>query len=418
VPTNNLPSPSSSIDKARSNYGYIIVAASFIIVMMNVGMYLSIGVFFKPIISDLGWTRAATSAPVSVSSIIAGTMTDRYGPRKVATILGAATGVGYLLMSRMGSLWELYLYFGLLIGSGAGLLTPFLSLIPRWFTNRRTVFAGVISAGGGVGGLVMPLVASWLITTYDWHRAYLIMGIVYLVVVVSAAQLLRRSPPQPLPAAADARVKKPVETAKVTSYSLKQAVGTRHFWLMIILVFSFGYIANTFNLHMAAHATDIGFDPTAAAGLLSIMNGVSIIGCILLGALGDRYGNRRLLIVTFIAEALMMFWLVYIGQYWMLVVFASIYGLAFGSGLAQPSPLVARLFGVGSLGLILGVINFSQTIGASVGGYVAGWLFDIQQNYKMAFYVAAAFGIIGLISTLLLTPLRHKEKAKAVSEKG
>ena len=104
------------------------------------------------------------------------------------------SGAGYLLMSRLTYLWEFYIYFGLLVGVGSSLMASLLSLIPRWFTNHRTMMAGIISAGGGVGGLVMPLVANWLITTFNWHRAYLFMGIALLIVTVIAVQFLKRSP--------------------------------------------------------------------------------------------------------------------------------------------------------------------------------------------------------------------------------
>jgi MFS family permease len=406
---NNRKSAPPSGTNQPSRYGYVIVTVSFIIVMMNVGMYLTIGVFFKPISQDMGWTRAETSLPISLStlvtaimSIIAGSLVDKYGPRKIAFIFAVITGAGYLLMSQLSSLWELYLYFGFLIGAGACLMAPLLSLIPRWFSTSRTVMAGIISAGGGVGGLIMPLVANWLITSFNWHQAYLVMGIIYLVVVLTAVQFLKhRSAMEavelPKTAAADASAKSPFP-----AFSFKEAFHSRNYWLMAATVFAFGYVANTINLHSAPNATDIGTSSTAAAGLLSVMNGFSIIGCVVLGLLGDKFGNRKMLVVTFVIEGAALFWLATITHLWMLNVFMMVYGIAFGSGLAQSAPLVAKLFGLRSLGLILSTILFIQTIGAGLGSYVPGLIYDIKHDYYWAFIICGTLCLLAVIATLSL----------------
>jgi MFS family permease len=408
--------------KTTFNYGYIIVLASFIMVMMNVGMYLTIGVFFKPISLEMGWTRADTSLPIGLSTIvtavctiIAGTFFDRFGPRKVAFAFATITGAGYLLMSTLSNLWQLYIYFGLLIGAGASLMAPLLSLIPRWFAGRRTVMAGVISAGGGVGGLFMPLLANWLIDSYSWQRAYLIMGIGYLVVALTAVQFLRRSPPfiadaVPMKSA----VLENANAISPQSYPLNRVFQSRNFWLMVIMCASFGYIANMINLHTSPHATDVGFSSTQAAGLLSIMNGISIIGAIVLGAFGDKFGNRRMLAITFILEGGVLIWMIFIRDLWMLDAVMVIYGLAFGSGLAQTSPLVAKLFGTRSLGLILGIITFAQTIGSGLGVYIPGFIYDFNHNYFWAYIICGILGAAAFCATLTLKmnnkPKTHPEK--------
>jgi MFS family permease len=380
--------------------------------MMNVGLYLSIGVFFKPVSQEMGWSRAETALPISVSTIVTATMTiiagslvDKYGPRKIAFIFALLAGAGYLLMSGLSSLWQLYLYFGVLIGAGASLMAPLLSLVPRWFSASRTVMAGVISAGGGVGGLIMPLVANWLITAFSWRQAYLILGIVYFIVVLAAVQFLRRSP-----ATGTIEISRNLEAdisqkSPVPAFSLKEALRSRNYWLMVTMCFVFGYVANTINVHSAPHATDIGISSAAAAGLLSVMNGFSIIGCVALGMLGDKFGNQKMLILTFVIEGAALLWLTSITGLWTLNVFMIIYGVAFGSGLAQSSPMVAKLFGTRSLGLILGTISFVQTIGAGFGSYIPGVIYDINQDYRWAFTIC---GILCLLAIAAAISLRQK----------
>ena len=396
--------------KTTFNYGYIIVLASFVMVMMNVGMYLTIGVFFKPISLEMGWTRADTSLPIALSTIItavctivAGNYFDKFGPRKTAFVFAIITGTGYLLMSSLSSLWQLYIYFGVLIGAGSSLMAPLLSLIPRWFSGRRTVMAGVISAGGGVGGLFMPLVANWLIDSYSWQRAYLIMGIGYLIVALTAVQFLRRSPAyiaDTLPI--KSTVRENTNPDPQPTYPLNKVFQSRNFWLMVVMCASFGFIANVINLHTSPHATDIGISSTQAAGLLSIMNGISIIGAIGLGAFGDKFGNRKMLAFTFILEGAVLIWMIFIKDLWMLNAVMVIYGLAFGSGLAQTSPLVAKLFGTRSLGLILGVITFAQTVGSGLGVYVPGFIYDFNHDYFWAYLICGILGAVGVIATLAL----------------
>jgi MFS family permease len=403
--------------KTTFNYGYIIVLASFVMVMMNVGMYLTIGVFFKPISLEMGWTRGDTSLPIALSTIItavctiiAGTFFDKFGPRKVAFAFAIITGTGYLLMSTLSSLWQLYIYFGVLIGAGSSLMAPLLSLIPRWFAGRRTVMAGVISAGGGVGGLFMPLVANWLIDSYSWQRAYLIMGIGYLLVALTAVQFLRRSPAyvaDALPIKSTA--KENINPNPQDTYPLNRVFQSRNFWLMVVMCASFGFIANVINLHTSPHATDIGISSTQAAGLLSIMNGISIIGAIVLGAFGDKFGNRKMLAFTFILEGVVLVWMIFIKDLWMLNAVMVIYGLAFGSGLAQTSPLVAKLFGTRSLGLILGIITFAQTVGSGLGVYIPGFIYDSYHDYFWAYVICGILAAVAVVATLALKT-RNKVK--------
>jgi MFS family permease len=396
--------------KKSFNYGYIIVLASFVIIMINVGMLLTIGVFFKPIAEDMGWTRAETSLPIAVSTvvtaifaIITGNLADKYGPRRVTLGIVILTGAGYLLMSGLSSLWEFYLYFGLLIGLGPSLMGPLLSLIPRWFVKNRTIMAGIVSAGGGVGGLIMPLVADWLIKSSNWHQAYLIQGIIYLVLGLTAVWFLKHKPLNlPEEAVTAQGAKNSVRPAPSSESSLKPVFKSGNFWMMILMFFSFGFVANIVNIHVAPNATDVGVDSTAAAGLLSLMNGISIIGCIALGAMGDKIGNRKMLIFTYLFNCGVMIALVFVKSLWLMNVLMVVYGLAFGSGLAQNSPLVARLFGTRSLGLILGIILFAQTIGSGLGSVLPGYFFDLNQSYFWGFISGGILCLLALIATLSL----------------
>jgi len=179
----------------RLYYGYIVVAAAFIIMAVTWGASVSYGVFFKPMLAEFGWTRAVTSGAFSLSmlmqgllAIMMGRLNDRFGPRIVATICGVVMGLGYLLVSQVSAVWQLYLFYGVIIGVGmSGTLVPLLSTVVRWFTKRRSMMSGIVMMGQTTGALFGPAAANWLILTYDWRLSFLILGILVLVVIVLAA---------------------------------------------------------------------------------------------------------------------------------------------------------------------------------------------------------------------------------------
>ncbi len=187
--------------KPRFFYGYIIVIVSFLIVMMVYGSQFSFGVFFKPVLAEFGWSRAVTSGAYSLYMVLqgfwgiaAGRLTDRVGSRLVVTVSGIFLGLGYLLMSRIGAVWQLYLFYGVLASMGTGCWVALLSTVARWFIKRMGLMSGIIASGVGVDSLIMAPLANELIARYGWRDCYIIVGIAALVVTVGAAQFLRRGP--------------------------------------------------------------------------------------------------------------------------------------------------------------------------------------------------------------------------------
>ena len=163
--------------KPQRFYGYIVVVAAFFIMVLMFGIFDTFGVFFKPLLTDFGWTRAVTSGAFSLYwiiqgllAIVVGRVNDRFGPRVVITFCGFIFGLGYLLMSQVSALWQLYLFYGVMIGTGmSGAFVPLTSTVARWFVKRRSMMTGIVVAGIGIGGLIAPPVANWLISIYDWR---------------------------------------------------------------------------------------------------------------------------------------------------------------------------------------------------------------------------------------------------------
>ena len=396
-------------------YGYIIVLIAFCIMVASFGTRVAFGVFFKPVLNEFGWTRALTSSAASVSmfiegllGIVMGGLNDRLGPRAVLTICGCFLGLGYLLMSQINSVWQLYLFYGVMIGIGmGGIVVPLLSTVAKWFVARRGLMSGIVMAGYGIGSLTFPPIANWLIYSYDWRTSYLVLGGIVLVVIIVAAQFLRHNPGRmrQLPYGAGGRAERELGL-DTEGFSLREAAGTRQFWLMLALYPCVGFTFATLVVHIVPHATDLGISAATAAAILAVSGGTSIAGNLVLGSAGDRIGSRQAFIIGFVLLSAAYFWLLPATEAWQLYLFVVVAGFACGGCAAQQAPLVAKLFGLRSHGLLFGIAGLSHTAGAAIGPFLAGYVFDTTGSYQPAFIVCAAIGIIGIILSALLTPVR------------
>ena len=408
---------SHQLAKAKSGFffGYIVVIAAFFIMAMMWGTFHAFGVFFNPVLAEFGWTRAMTSGAFALSLIISGfsailmgRLTDRIGPRLVLTICGFLLGVGYLLISQVSAVWQLYLLYGIIIGVAmGGAWVPLMSTVARWFSARRSLFTGIVLAGLGIGGLVGPPAASWLISLYDWRTSYAVIGGLSLVIVIVAAQFLRRDPAQmgQLPYGSD-------KTAGLDSQqhaeglSFNEALRNGIFWLFFLALFTFGFCLYSIIVHIAPHAIDLGISDYSAANILALIGGMGILGMVLLGGLADRIGNRWGFAIGLVLMAIPVFLLIPAKQEWLIYLLTAIFGFGHGGFASSESPLAARLFGLKAHGTILGTAVLGFSIGAGVGPVVTGYIFDITASYQLAFVCAAAVAIIGIIITAVLRPAR------------
>ncbi len=399
-------------------YGYILVSLGFLITLMNAGILSSYGVFFKPLSEEFGWTRVETSGAYSLSvllfgflGIFTGRLSDRFGPKLVVTVCGLLLGLGTLLMSQINAVWQLYLFFGLIVGTGrSGGPVPLMSAVARWFVKRRGLMTGILVAGFGGGQVVMPLIASQLITVHGWRTSYIILGIISLVVIVGAAQFLRNDRPQigHMPDSERLTTQEDGMVLKAKDFSFREAIITKQFWLLCIVYFCFGLLAQSVMVHIVPHATDLGISAVSAASIVSIIGVLSMVGRIGMGSAGDRIGNKLALVIVFVLMTISLLLLLFAEELWMFYLFAAMFGFAWGAEVAQSSPIVANLFGIRAHGLILGIVVFGSTVGGSIGPLLTGRIFDVTGSYRLAFIIFAVIAVVALILSLLLKPT-HKE---------
>jgi len=401
--------------KATFFYGYVVVSVACIIMVATWGAFYSFGIFFKPISMEFGWTRAMTAGAFSLATIIQGVvaipvgrLTDRFGSRMVITLCGFLLGLSYLLMSQINSIWQLYLFYGVILGiSMGGYFVSLVSTTARWFVKRRGLMTGIVVAGIGLGAIIVPPLANWLISSYDWRISYRIMGGTVSVIIVLAAQFLRRKPDLIGQTLAGQEETKEQESALETGeVSFKTAIRTRQLWMACAMFFCFGFCLFSIMVHIVPHATDLGISTANAATILSIIGISSIVGKVGMGYVIDRMGSRLGWVIGFIIMAIALFWLTVAGEAWMFYAFAIIFGFAYGGCVSGEAPLIAELFGLSSHGVLLGVGSFIFTIGAAIGPLLAGYIFDASSSYQQAFLICGIVAILGLILTAFVKPIR------------
>ena len=408
------------MDKVRHNtffYGYVIVASCFCIQAIGIGTYASYGVFFNSLIAEFGWSRATIAGASSVAfllmgllGIIVGRLNDRIGPRKLMTVTGFTFGLGYVLMYWLGAAWQLYLFFGVVVGIGLSSVDVLpMTTTSRWFVRKRGIMTGIVKVGTGAGQLAMPLIASMLIMSYGWRTSFLIIGAAVLLILVSVAQLLKRDPSQ-IGLLPDGDVKKPTDKTDGDSggFSLREALRTRQLWTIcgvsVVIIFCLMSIM----VHIVPHAQDSRISATSAASVLAMIGGISMAGRFFTGITIDRIGSKRAMVCCFGLLIVALVWLQTAQELWMLYLFAILYGVAHGAFFTAISPIVAEFFGIRSHGVLFGIVAFSGTIGGALGPVVTGYIFDVTAGYSLAFWLCTLMSAFGLAMIISLKPIKDR----------
>ncbi len=396
-------------------YRYIIAASCFGIQAVGIGLFVSYGVFINPLIEEFGWTRAAISGASSLGfflmgllGIIVGRLNDKIGPRKVMLITSGFIGLGFFLTSRTDTIWQLYLFYGVIVGIGLSSIDVIaLSTTARWFIKKRGIVTGLVKVGTGAGQLIVPFSASLLILYFGWRISFIVIGISGMMILAIISRFLRRDPEQmglEPETATDSKIK--ITQVEGLNLSFNQAIHTRQFWLLVIVNFAVVYCLIIILVHIVPFARDMGVSATKAAGVLSTIGGVSMLGRFATGFFIDRFNSRMAMILCFLLLISTLLWLQITNELWMLYLFAAFYGLAHGGFFTAISPIVAEYFGIGAHGILFGTIVFSGCFGGSAGPILAGHIFDITGSYSPAFWISTAVALIGLGFILLLRPIQ------------
>jgi len=372
-------------------------------------------------LDEFGWTRAVLSGATSLRvflmtlfGIAGGKLTDKFGPRPVVTVCSLFLGLGFFLMSRINTVWQLYLVFGVITGIGmSGSWVPMVSTVSRWFVKRRGIMTGIVLSGMSLGMIIMPPLATRLIINYGWRNSYTIIGLIAMVVIILAVQFIKRDPAQ-IEQFPDGRNEEKIESLDlpVSNLSLGEAVRTRQFWTLCAVFGCLWFSAMAIWVHIVIHAIDLGISAISAANILAITGGVGIVSRILTGSLADKVGYRPTLLIGFALMLVSFLWLLVAKELWALNLFAVIFSFGMAGLAVLEAPLIAKLFGLGSLSVIMGSIEFASTTFSTPSSILAGYIFDVTGSYQLAFLICIGVSIIGFVLSLFLKQTNNKQRGE------
>lgn len=395
-------------DQGEFRRGWPVMLAGFLLVLILYGTYYCFGVFLKPMLEDLGWTRAMTTGALSVYmvvhgalAIVMGSLSDKHGPRWIVALSTILVAIGYGLLSQISEPWHLYLYFGIMvgIGMGAGYVPP-ISTVTRWFTHRRGLAVGIVAAGVGVGQMLLPPLAGYLITTdLGWRGSFVVMGVLIGALGIPAAFLLR-NPQNDV----DCVAQNEPGSENSDDWQVRKAIRTLPFALMLGIFIALTYGVGTVVTHLAAHMNDSGIDPVPAAVAITLIGGSGIFGRIIIGGAADRVGHRTMLAICLIPQMMALLWLIWAQQLWEFYLIATLFGFVYGGTLTVIIKINSEFFGVKSGGAIFGVLLFGATVGGATAAPLAGYIHDVTHEYQIAFLIAGLVMVIASIFGFLVRP--------------
>ena len=401
----------------RLHYSWLLVIVSSGIAFINSIVPFTFGVFLKPLAAEFQTGRAIISGARSLNGVLSGLLgigigrlNDRYGPRILVTLNGILIGLGLLLMSRAGSIWQTYLFYGVIIALGISCFQiPIYSTIPRWFDRRRETALGIIQATFGLGGMTMTPLIQWLVSSYGWRPSYLIAAILTLVFIIPIAQFMKQSPDRIGLKPYGQEINHEERSPKATNaggITFSKAIRTRGFWLFGLILLFFRFCLAVVTTHIVAYATDIEIGATAAASIIVFFSGSGIFGKLSMGFVSDKIGTRLTLTLYLTVVTLSFLVLLFAKELWTLYIFAIIFGIGYGGVITLPAGVSSQLFGLKYLSTIFAGVHFFGTIGMALGPVIAGGLYDVKGNYTLAFLICLISSALSVLLSLVL--LRYK----------
>ena len=412
------------------HYGWVMVAITFLTVVCGAGATGVAAVLILPLGKEFGWTPGNISGPIALMVALfggmapfAGALMLRYGLRRV---VAASATLSVLALSSaaglMTSLWQLWIFLGLLLGVAAGLTAVVLSatVANRWFTARRGLVMGILAAGMATGQLVFLPTNAWIVEHFGWRSALLpgiaggaLCAILYLLLARDWPAELGLAPygdtkVQPIPAAS-------AGNAVALSLSvLREASGTRAFWVIAGTFFICGLsTSGTVQQHFIPLCADFGVGQVMAASLLAMMGVFNFVGTIASGWLSDRFDNRLLLAWYYGLRGLSLMWLPFSGfDMVSLTIFAVFFGLDFIATVPPTVKLAGQHFGAAKGPIVFGWAFAAHQLGGASAALATGLSRDAIATYLPAFFLA---GLSCMIAVAAVFTLRQFRPAAAVA---
>jgi sugar phosphate permease len=415
------------------HYAWVIVAVAFLVSLSTAGAVGLPGVFIIPLSKEFGWDTAQISGALGLRLLLFGliapfaaALIERYGMRRMIAVAVTLVVSGMLLALAMTALWQLVVLWGLVVGVGTGLTALVLgaTVSTRWFTARRGLVLGLLTAANATGQLIFLPLGAYLIEHTGW-RAALALPVACLIVAGVLVLLFLRERPADLglaPYGETNVVPAPAVTGSVGAAMaraftvLREASSSATFWILFSSFFICGLSTNgLIQTHFVPLCVDFGMPSIEAASTLAMMGVFDFVGTIASGWLSDRYDSRKLLFWYYALRGLSLIWLPFSTfTFYGLSLFAIFYGLDWIATVPPTVKLSAQYFGRERATIIFGWVFTAHQIGAAVAAFGAGLTRTMLYTYLPAFYAAGIVCLLAAGLVLLIGRGRISQAAPAL----
>lgn len=387
-------------------YGWVIVGAGALMGCVAIGSMFSLAVFLQPMSDATGWSRTGISTAMTLDFLTMGVaafgwgaLTDRFGPRIVVLAGALLLGLGLALASRATSLLEFQLIYGVLVGVAAGaVFAPMMATVTGWFEKNRSLAVSLVSAGMGMAPMTISPFAQWLITSYDWRTAQLVIAIMAWVLLVPAALLVRRAP---APTAAAPGT--PAEGGE--DLTVGRALRSPQFIVLSLTFFCCCAAHSGPIFHTVSYAIACGLPAMTAVTIYSAEGLAGLGGRILFGLAGDRFGARRVVVVGLLVQA------VGAGSYYFtrdageFYAVAILFGMAYGGVMPLYAVIAREYFPMRIMGTVIGGSSMIASLGMALGPAAGGWIFDTFGGYGYLYIGSFGIGLAAVAIALAFPTL-------------
>jgi MFS family permease len=393
------PPDAPATSTAAIFHGWWIVGASLLSLTVGVGPVVGItfGVFLQPLAAEFGWSRGQAAQGVALALLgftlvqpLIGGLIGRYGAKRVILVSAACFGVSLLGLASFVSGTASFYTGALLTGGVAGGTSPlpYGTVLARWFVRRRGLAMSVALSGLGIGGMMLPLLASHMITAYGWRAGFLLLGLLVLGVILPVVGVVLRETPEEMGLWPDGQVpvnREPGATAPMlTGRTLAEARATATFWAVALGFFLITAATQGCVVHLTPLLADRGFSLIQAASVVSMMSLGFLPGMLTSGYLVDRFSSRGVAVGFFVITAAGFALLGRALGWDGIVAAAMLLGVGTGATVQLIPALVGWGFGLRAFGEIYGMMMAAFGLGTVLGPLVVGWLFDATGSYRLA----------------------------------
>jgi MFS family permease len=393
-------------EMSNSSYRWVIVAAGGLLGCAAIGGMFSLPVFLKPIAQDTGWSVTGISSAMTIgflamacSSMIWGTLSDRFGPLPVVLTGSVVIAASLALASFATSLIEFQLMFGLMIGcSISAIFAPMMATVTGWFDTHRSLAVSLVSAGMGMAPMTMSPLAAWLVSNHDWRFSMRVIALVVAAIMIPMALLVRRPPALANAPAMPAGATAPTEMTRA------QALRSPQF---IILVLTNFFCCATHSgpiIHTVSYAITCGIPMIAAVTIYSVEGLAGMGGRIAFGLLGDRLGAKRVLVFGLLAQAFGALGYVFVHELAGFYAVAAMFGFIYAGTMPLYSVLVRENFPLRMLGTVIGGTSMAGSLGMATGPLAGGLIYDTFASYAWLYIGSWAFGLGAFLIAMTFKP--------------